>query len=215
MTVCSAAPWRLVLQFWCRGKEAKESSVLVIDEWIAFVFTPYCVNASVKNPFVLSHSFCVTEPKLLVNLFLYNIHFITFYRIKLVSIKYARLLVLCYSNHLVADGDNLPGLCLRKHLGWAFGVNGEKRARFQRWPLQCDVPSCSAFLNNSPGLYSKQMLAVKHHRAVNHWTQECFQRTMKICKCWWENGRGLDSEPLNRSSRCVYNMQLRYFWYFV
>ncbi len=87
--------------FWCKGRQAKgkgakESSVLIFEERIGFVFTPYCVNTSVKNLSCRFTCFVLQNQSSRQTLFLYNIHFISFYRIKLVSIKWACLLVFCH-----------------------------------------------------------------------------------------------------------------------
>lgn len=112
----------------------------------------------------------------------------------------------CTIIHRGPDGANLLGMCLHKHhvRGKKKKIGGMKmwvkRGRtedgFERWPRPCGVPSCSAFLNTSPGSYSKQKRAVKRHRAVNQGAPECFHCALKICKC-----RGADSESLRRGSR--------------
>ena len=176
-TVCSTVPRRLVLRFWCKGKQAdgkdeKESSVLIFEEGIGFVFTPCCVwrlcerkkKRKKKNLSCRLTCFVLQNQSSRQTLFLYNIHFITFYRIKLVSIKWERLLVFCHVQW--CTGARWWLICLgyvytsimqkekkkkkKKNWGWKFGVERSAvRMVFERLPPQCGIPSCSAFLNAS------------------------------------------------------------------
>lgn len=64
-----------------------------------------------------------------------------------------------------------------------------------------DVPSCSAFLNTSPGSNSKQKLTVKSHWAVNQGAQEFFHCARKICgRRRWESG-GAAGDSSQRRAR--------------
>lgn len=107
-----------------------------------------------------------------------------------------------YPEPLVPHGANLPGHMFTQA---SCKIEDENLGEMEnsgdglKDGLHSDVPSCSAFLNISPGSNSKQMLAAKHHRAVNQCARECL---------YCSHGRKRENGELpSRGSRCVHSEQ--------